>query len=173
MKNNTKKLVYISMLVTQAMILSYIESMLPAIPIQGAKLGLANIATVIALSTLDFKSCLLIVVTRTLLTGLLFGNMASIIYSLTGGILSFLAMYIVMKLFGTSLSLVSISIVGSVFHNLGQLGIAMLILSNAKLAILLPYLFIIAIPTGLFVGLVSNYLLKYLSKNNFNYKNSR
>jgi heptaprenyl diphosphate synthase len=99
--------------------------------------------------------------------------MASIIYSLTGGILSFLAMYIVMKLFGTSLSLVSISIVGSVFHNLGQLGIAMLILSNAKLAILLPYLFIIAIPTGLFVGLVSNYLLKYLSKNNFNYKNNR
>jgi heptaprenyl diphosphate synthase len=49
----------------------------------------------------------------------------------------------------------------------------MLILSNAKLAILLPYLFIIAIPTGLFVGLVSNYLLKYLSKNNFNYKNNR
>jgi heptaprenyl diphosphate synthase len=173
MKNNTKKLVYISMLVTQAMILSYIESLLPAIPIQGAKLGLANIATVLALSTLNFKSCLLIVIARTLLTGLLFGNMASIIYSMTGGVLSLLAMYLIIKLLRNELSLVSVSIVGAIFHNLGQLGIAILILSNPKLAILLPYLFIIAIPTGLFVGLVSNYLLKYLSKNNFNYKNNR
>jgi len=161
------------MLVTQAMILSYIESLLPAIPIQGAKLGLANIATVLALSTLNFKSCLLIVIARTLLTGLLFGNMASIIYSMTGGVLSLLAMYLIIKLLRNELSLVSVSIVGAIFHNLGQLGIAILILSNPKLAILLPYLFIIAIPTGLFVGLVSNYLLKYLSKNNFNYKNNR
>ncbi|NTW72822.1 MAG: Gx transporter family protein, partial [Eubacteriaceae bacterium] len=93
MRNNTKKLVYISMLVTQAMILSYIESLLPAIPIQGAKLGLANIATVLALSTLDLKSCFLIVIARTLLSGLLFGSMASIIYSMTGGLLSLVVMY--------------------------------------------------------------------------------
>ncbi|MBF7097046.1 Gx transporter family protein [Alkalibacter mobilis] len=171
MKIETKKLVYISMLVTQAMILSYIETMLPAIPIQGAKLGLANIATVLALSTLNFRSCLFIVVARTLLTGLLFGNMASIIYSITGGLLSLLAMYIIMKLFGNTLSLVSVSIVGSIFHNLGQLGIAVLILENTRLLILLPYLFLIAIPTGLFVGIVSKYLLSYLSKNHFNYKN--
>ena len=55
MKIKTRKLVFISMLVAQAMILSYIESLLPAIPIQGAKLGLANIATLLALSTLTFK----------------------------------------------------------------------------------------------------------------------
>lgn len=173
MNNKTKKLVFISMLVTQAMILSYIESMLPAIPIQGAKLGLANIATVLALSTLPFQSCLFIVVARTLLTGLLFGNMASILYSISGGILSLIAMYLMLRLLKDSISLVSVSILGAIFHNLGQLGVAILILSNSRLIVLLPYLFLIAIPTGLFVGMVSKYLLRYLSGKHFNFKTNR
>lgn len=170
MRNNTKKLVYISMLVTQAMILSYIESLLPAIPIQGAKLGLANIATVLALSTLDLKSCFLIVIARTLLSGLLFGSMASIIYSMTGGLLSLVVMYLMMKILKNEISLVSVSIAGAIFHNIGQLGVAMLVLANTRLILLMPYLLIIAIPTGLFVGVVSNYLLKYLRRSNFNFK---
>lgn len=170
MNSKTKRLVFISMLVTQAMILSYIESMVPAIPIQGAKLGLANIATVLALSTLPLRSCLLIVVARTFLTGLLFGNMASIIYSISGGLLSLLAMYVMMRLLKDSISLVSVSILGAIFHNLGQLGVAILILENTRLVVLLPYLFLIAIPTGLFVGMVSKYLLRYLSNKHFNFK---
>ncbi|QSX08968.1 Gx transporter family protein [Alkalibacter rhizosphaerae] len=173
MNNNTKRLVFISMLVTQAMILSYIETLLPAIPIQGAKLGLANIATVLALSTLPLRSCLLIVVARTFLTGLLFGNMASIIYSISGGILSLLAMFLMMRMFNNTMSLVSVSILGAIMHNLGQLGVAMIILENSRLIVLLPYLFLIAIPTGLFVGMVSKYLLRYLSSNHFNFKTNR
>ena len=173
MNNKTKMLVFISMLVTQALILSYIESMLPAIPIQGAKLGLANIATVLALSTLPFKFCLLIVVARTLLTGLLFGNMASILYSISGGILSLIAMFLMMRVLKDSISLVSVSILGAIFHNLGQLGVAILVLSNPRLIVLLPYLFLIAIPTGLFVGMVSKYLLRYLSGKHFNFKTNR
>lgn len=173
MKINTRKLVFISMLVSQAMILSYIETLLPAIPIQGAKLGLANIATLIALSMLSFKLSLLIVVARTFLSAFMFGNMTVLIYSLAGGVLSLIAMYLVLKIFKENISYVGVSIIGAIFHNAGQLSVAVMVLENAKIFLLWPYLLLVAIPTGLFVGLVSNYLLKYLQKSNFNFKDNR
>lgn len=172
MKMNTRKLVFISMLVAQAMILSYVESLLPAIPIQGAKLGLANIATLLALSMLSFNESLLIVVARTVLSSFMFGNMTVLIYSLTGGILSLLAMYLMLKLFKSNISYVGVSLIGAIFHNAGQLSVAVLVLQNIKIFMLWPYLLLVAIPTGLFVGLVSNYLLKYLQKSNFNFKDN-
>ena len=166
---NTRKLVYISMLVAQAMILSYVESFLPAIPIQGAKLGLANVATLIAISTLSFKESLLIVIARTTLSSFMFGNMTALIYSLTGGILSLIAMYLTLKLSNNTLSLISASIIGAIFHNAGQLFVAFLVLQNKNIFILWPYLLLVAIPTGLFIGVSSKYLLKYLNKGNFNF----
>ena len=166
----TRKLVYISMLVAQAMILSYVESLLPAIPIQGAKLGLANIATLLALSTLSFKESLMIVVARTFLSSFMFGNMTVLIYSLTGGIFSLIAMYFTLKLSNNNFSLIGVSIIGAIFHNAGQLSVAVLILQNRNVFLLWPYLLLVAIPTGLFIGISSNYLLKYLLKGNFNFK---
>ncbi|MFZ7121305.1 MAG: Gx transporter family protein [Eubacteriaceae bacterium] len=174
MNSKTRKLVYISMLVSQAMILSYVESLLPVMPIQGAKLGLANITTILALCTLNFSASFLIVVARVLLNSLMFGSMASLIYSLTGGILSLVVMYLILKLFRKGLSLISVSILGSISHNIGQLIVAILVLdNNMNLLLILPYLLLIAIPTGLFVGLASNYLVKYLQHSNFNFKNDR
>ncbi|MFZ7131403.1 MAG: Gx transporter family protein [Eubacteriales bacterium] len=169
MDNKTRKLVYISMLVTQALILSYVESLLPAIPIQGAKLGLANITTVLALSTLNFNTSLIIVIIRVLLSSFMFGNMAAFIYSITGGILSLTVMYVMIKLFKRHISLVSISIFGAISHNMGQLIVAALVFETINMFLLLPYLLLVAIPTGLFIGLVSNYLLKYLNHSNFNF----
>ncbi|WP_303859612.1 Gx transporter family protein [Alkalibaculum bacchi] len=173
MKISTRKLVYISMLVAQAMILSYVESLLPAIPIQGAKLGLANIATLLALSTLSFKESLLIVIARTFLSSFMFGNMTVLIYSLTGGIFSLIAMYVTLKLSNNNFSLIAVSIIGAVFHNAGQLTVAVLILQNKNIFLLWPYLLLVAIPTGIFIGIASNYLLKYLLKGNFNFKNKK
>lgn len=173
MKISTRKLVYISMLVAQAMILSYVESLLPAIPIQGAKLGLANIATLLALSTLSFKESLLIVIARTFLSSFMFGNMTVLIYSLTGGIFSLIAMYVTLKLSNNNFSLIAVSIIGAVFHNAGQLTVAVLILQNKNVFLLWPYLLLVAIPTGIFIGIASNYLLKYLLKGNFNFKNKK
>ncbi len=161
------------MLVAQAMILSYVESLLPAIPIQGAKLGLANIATLLALSTLSFKESLLIVIARTFLSSFMFGNMTVLIYSLTGGIFSLIAMYVTLKLSNNNFSLIAVSIIGAVFHNAGQLTVAVLILQNKNVFLLWPYLLLVAIPTGIFIGIASNYLLKYLLKGNFNFKNKK
>lgn len=167
--SKTRRLVYISMLVAQALILSYIESLLPAIPIQGAKLGLANIVTITALSTLNFGTSFIIVVARVLLSSLMFGNMASLLYALSGGIFSLVIMHIIMKLFNKHLSLISVSILGAISHNIGQLFVASLVLESLNIFILVPYLLLIAIPTGLFVGVITNYLLKYLKHFNFNF----
>lgn len=170
MNNTTRKLVFISMLVTQALILSYVESMLPVIPIPGAKLGLANIATILALSSLSLGTSLLIVVARVLLSSFMFGNMATLAYSMAGGVLSLLIMFLVLTLLKRQVSLISVSILGAISHNMGQLTVAYLVLgTTSNVYLLMPYLLLIAIPTGIFIGLVSNYLLKYLKQSNFNF----
>lgn len=171
MKNNTKRLVFISILVAQAMVLSWLESMIPFTPgIPGAKLGLANIITLIALSTLDFKSSLTIVLMRTILTSFLFGTMSSLLYSLSGGLLSLVIMAVVLRVFPKSFSLVAISIIGAIAHNLGQLLMAAIVIENANILYYLPFLMLLAIPTGLFVGIVTRYLLPYLKRFGFQFQ---
>jgi heptaprenyl diphosphate synthase len=90
--------------------------------------------------------------------------MSSFAYSISGGILSFLAMYGVMKLLGDSISEVSVSIIGAIFHNIGQLLMASIILSNIKMIYYLPFLMLSAVATGLIVGLTGKILIKYLKK---------
>jgi heptaprenyl diphosphate synthase len=171
MKTTTKKLVYISILVAQAMVLSWLESLIPFTPgIPGAKLGLANIVTLMALSTLDFKSTLTIVLMRTTLTSFMFGTMSSLLYSISGGLLSLIVMAILLKVLPKSFSLVAISILGAIAHNLGQLMMAALVIENANILYYLPFLMILAIPTGLFVGIVTRYLLPYLKRSGFQFQ---
>ena len=103
----------------------------------------------------------------------MFGNMTVLIYSLSGGVLSLFAMYLILKLPKSTISYTGVSIVGAIFHNAGQLSVAVLVLQNIKIYLLWPYLLLLAIPTGFFVGMVSSYLLKYLQKSNFNFKDNR
>ncbi len=171
MKSNTKKLVFLSLLVAQAMVLSWLESMIPFTPgIPGAKLGLANIVTLIALSTLDFKSCLTIVLMRTTLTSFLFGTVSSLLYSLSGGLLSLVVMALILKFLPKSFSLMAVSIIGAIAHNLGQLLMAALVIENINILYYLPFLMLLAIPTGLFVGIVTRYLLPYLKRFGFQFQ---
>lgn len=171
MKTNTKKLVFISILVAQAMVLSWLESLIPFTPgIPGAKLGLANIITLIALSTMDFKSSLTIVLMRTTLTSFMFGTMSSLLYSLAGGLLSLVVMAILLKVLPKSFSLIAISIIGAIAHNLGQLLMAAFVIENANILYYLPFLMLLAIPTGLFVGIVTRYLLPYLRRFGFQFQ---
>ena len=97
--NKNKKLANMAMLVALAMIFSYVESLIPInFGIPGMKLGVANLVTVTGMYFLEFPEVFLVVVMRILLTGFLFGNGMSIVYSLAGGILSFLVMAL-MKIF--------------------------------------------------------------------------
>ncbi len=158
-----RKVSYIGVLTALALILSYIESLIPfAFGIPGMKLGLTNIIVVIALYELSPKDALLISFLRILLAGFMFGNAFSIIYSLAGGLLSFLVMWGMMRL--TKLSLISVSVCGGISHNLGQILIAMLLLSNYHLIYYFVLLSIAGFVTGLLIGIISNEVIRRIPR---------
>lgn len=164
----TRKLVFISVLVAQAMILSFIERMIPVPFIApGAKLGLANIITVTAVYMLTFKEAAAVVLLRIILTATTFGSLSSFLYSLSGGVLSLLVMASIVKVFRDEVSLVGVSISGAIAHNIGQLIVAAFVINSFLIITYLPILLIIAIPTGIFVGFVARFLINYLNRINF------
>ncbi|MTI69286.1 MAG: Gx transporter family protein [Firmicutes bacterium] len=163
--SKTKKIVIIALLVAQALVLHYIERMIPVnFGIPGAKLGLANIITLVALYLFSFKDVLTIIILRTLMSTLMSGSVSGLLFSMVGGILSFLVMYGVKELGKDYVSTMGVSIIGAISHNIGQIIVAAFIIESLKIAYYLPFLIIAAIGTGLFVGLTVNYLLGFLSK---------
>ena len=164
--NKTSKMIYMSLLVSMALILSLIERMMP-IPftVPGAKLGLANLVIIIAVYTLgNYKDAFVILVLRVFLAALLGGNMSTLLYSATGGILSFLATLATKELGKNNVSVIGVSSCAAVFHNVGQLFAASLILNNFGVFLYLPVLSIIGVTTGIFIGISANYLLSHLSR---------
>lgn len=171
--NKNRKLVFISLLVAQAIVLNIIERMIPVPFITpGAKLGLANIVTVVAIYMLSFKETLAIVILRIILASLLAGTGFGFFYSLAGGILSLLAMYTVYKLGKDSVSIIGVSIIGGVFHNIGQIIVAALVVQNINIAAYLPVLLVAGIGTGIFVGITAKQLIVYLKRFNFQEKSN-
>ncbi|MEX1378363.1 MAG: Gx transporter family protein [Eubacteriales bacterium] len=160
-KKSAKYLTVLAMLITISLMLSYVETFIPIILIPGAKIGLPNVVTLIALMTLGFWEALAITLVRTTISALLFSSMISLIYSITGGILSLIVMYTLYRIFSDKISLQAISITGAITHNLGQLAVAMILLSTPGLAAYLPWLIVIAIPAGIVVGVAAKYLMKY------------
>ena len=150
-------------LVALALIFSYIEHLIPMpIPVPGVKLGLANLVSLTGLFFLSPIQVLLILVTRIILAGSMFGNLSTIIYSLAGGLLSFLVMILAKKI--KLFSPLGVSILGGVFHNLGQLLVAMLVLKSFMLITYLPMLLIIGAISGTLIGIAAKALCKYISK---------
>ncbi len=163
--SKTQKLVLISILVAQALVLHLVESMIPVPFITpGAKLGLANLITVIALYTLSFKDTLFVILGRLLLSTMFGGNLSSFMYSLSGALLSFLIMALVKKLGKDKVSIVGVSSAGAVFHNIGQILVAAAIVQNLGVTLYLPVLTLAGIGTGIFVGLTARYVVKHMSK---------
>ncbi|OPL09223.1 MAG: hypothetical protein AVO33_07100 [delta proteobacterium ML8_F1] len=163
MKVQTNKTALIGVLIAQAMILGFIERLIPLnFVVPGAKLGLANIVTLVSLYLLTFKETGLVLIGRILLLGFLFGSLSSLLYSLSGGILALIIMGILIK--GEALGIIGISILGAVSHNVGQLMMAALVIENFNIMYYLPLLLVFAVPTGIVVGTTSKLLLKYLKR---------
>lgn len=162
----TKKTVLISLLISLALVLHLFESFLPLnwiVP--GAKLGLTNIVSLLAISLFSFSAAFQVVIFRILLASMLAGTFMTINFylSFSGGVLSFLLMYFAYYFFKEQLSLIGISIIGAFFHNLAQIITAYFIIANTGIFYYLPFLMILALPTGFGVGLVSYFTLKYLA----------
>lgn len=166
MRNDTHyRLIYAAMLAAQAMVIGGVEAMLPSpfAVAPGAKLGIANLVTVIALFMLPKRDVLAIVFLRTAGVALMFGTFSSFVYSLTGALLSLVAMLIVKQLGPRWVSVIGLSIVGGFMHNIGQLLIAAFIAKSWLILNYLPVLTLAGIAAGFFVGLVGNYLLVRMS----------
>ncbi len=161
----TRKTIIIGLLVSMGLILHFVENMIPMTAVvPGAKLGLANIVSLMGLVLFGFQGGFLILLLRILLGSLLAGTFMTINFylSITGGLLGFLAMVFSFYLLRERLSLVGISIMGAAFHNLGQITTAYIIINNPGIFYYLPYLILLAVPTGIGVGLVTHFSLNYL-----------
>ncbi|MCX7711928.1 MAG: Gx transporter family protein [Clostridia bacterium] len=165
---NVKHLVFLAVLVAQAMVLSVIESWLP-VPqvIPGVKLGLANIITLVVLVFFGFRDALIVVFVRCFLASVFSGGILGFAFSISGGILSTIVMALIYLRFKKSFSLLGISIAGAVAHNIGQLGAASFVMKELAVMSYLPILLISGIIMGCFVGLCSGLLVQSLKKTNY------
>lgn len=155
--SKARRVALYGMLTALAFILSYVESLVPVTAgIPGVKLGLANLVVVIALYTLDLKGAFVISVVRIVLSGLTFGGLFSMLYSLAGGLLSFAVMAILSrkKVFGT----VGVSVCGGVAHNIGQLLVAMAVLETESVWYYFPVLLISGSVAGVLIGLLGGWM---------------
>ncbi|OPY56264.1 MAG: Heptaprenyl diphosphate synthase component I [Pelotomaculum sp. PtaU1.Bin035] len=160
---NTRRITYISVFIAMATVLSIIERSI-VIPgaTPGIKLGLANIMTLLSIMMLGSRDAIIIVIARCFLGALAGGNPVSFLFSITGGLLSILVMVTAWKYLKKHVSIVSISMVGAVFHNIGQLLVASVVVHSFSVYIILPVLMISAIVTGYVIGIVTKQLYKSL-----------
>ena len=158
----------IATFVAQATALHYLESLFPnPLPVPGVKLGLANIVTLVALVVFDFRTAMQITVLRTILGSLLAGTLFGMGFfmSFAGAVTAATFMAVGLR-FCNVLGAVGISILGAVFHNVGQLVMATFVLRFPGIFLYLPLMLVFSVPTGLLTGLVTNELVKYINKSN-------
>ncbi len=157
------KLATASILVALCFMLSYIEALIPFnLIIPGAKIGLSNIVVLYALYNLDTKYAFYINIIRICLSAMLFSTPITWIYSFAGGMLSFLSMILIKRV--KFLSIISVSATGGIMHNLGQILVASLLFSNAKIVYYFPFLFVLGLVSGILNGYIGAILNERFKK---------
>ena len=163
MRNNTRRLTYLALTVSFALILSFIESRIPAfVAIPGVKMGLANIAVIFTLYKFGIKEAVAVSLVRVALVSMLFGSPISMLYSIAGAVLSLAAMYLLKRC--APLSEIAVSVIGGVSHNIGQIIMASIMLGTNVVGYYLPFLLLSGTLAGIAVGVASGLLI---SKVNF------
>lgn len=148
-----KKTAFCGLMLSLALIAGYVESLIPVpIPIPGIKLGVANSIVLILLYMTNIKSVWLVSLSRVLLSGFIFGSMASILYSMSGAVLSLLMMYLFKK--KDCFTMTGVSVIGGVSHNIGQLLMAFFVLESGAVWYYLPVLLISGVVTGGVIGIL-------------------
>lgn len=164
MKGKAFKLALGGVSVAAALILSYIESLIPmSFAIPGVRMGLANIVIVFLLYKTGKPLTALVSVIRVLLAALLFGTVMSLAYSSAGAVLSFAVMLLLQR--NGKFSPVGVSCAGAVSHNIGQIAMAMLLTETAQIAYYLPVLIVSGVITGLAIGAVGALLVSKIKLN--------
>lgn len=153
----TKKVAFLGLSVALAMILSFVEHQIPPlVTVPGVKVGLPNLVIVYLLYKLGAKEAIIVSLVRVVLVSILFGNVQSALFGLCGAVLSLAGMILLKKLFAT----ITVSVIGGVLHNVGQIGAAILITRTPGIITYLPVLLISGTIAGVVIGIISGMLVK-------------
>lgn len=167
MKFEVKKITFLSVLSALAIILSFVESLLPPIwsAVPGIKMGLPNIVIIFLLYKFSIKDAAIVSFIRLLIVVLLFGNFMTFLYSFAGAVLSLLVMWLLKHI--NKFSQIGVSIAGAISHNLAQVMVALLLLQTKEIGFYFPILAVSGTVAGIFVGLSGIMLFKYTAKYKF------
>ncbi len=154
----TKKVAMLGLTIALAMIMSYIEALVPlSFAVPGIKMGLANIVIIFVLYKIGTKEAILVSIIRVILVSLLFSNVMAMAYSIAGAVLSLSVMWLLKKT--DKFSFIGVSIAGGIMHNVGQIIMAVILLGTEQIALYLPVLIITGTATGVVIGIVSGLVI--------------
>lgn len=154
----TKKVAMLGLTIALAMIMSYIEALVPlSFAVPGIKMGLANIVIIFVLYKIGTKEAILVSLIRVILVSLLFSNVMAMAYSISGAVLSLGIMWVLKKT--DKFSVIGVSIAGGIMHNVGQIIMAVILLGTEQIALYLPVLIITGTATGVVIGIVSGLVI--------------
>ena len=160
MKNAAKKTAFLGLCTALALVLAYVEVLIPPIitAIPGIKIGLPNIVIIFLLYRHGIKEAALVSFVRVVAVALLFGNVMGFAYSIAGAVLSLLGMLLLKKL--DFMSVVGVSVAGGVLHNVGQIVMAMILLGTAELGYYLIVLAVTGTVSGVLIGICGALMIK-------------
>ena len=161
-----KKVTFLGLSISLAMILSFVESQIPAlVAIPGIKVGLPNIVMVFLLYRVGWKETVIVSIIRIILISMLFGNVQTMTFSIAGAALSLFGMILLKKL--GWFSCIAVSITGGILHNVGQIIAACLWTSTAQIAFYLPVLLISGTVAGTLIGILAGMMVKRMERYRF------
>lgn len=157
-----KKIVYCGLITSVAIVISSLERLVPLhmlVPVPGLKLGLANCAVLFALIKVDFRSAFFVLFVKSLMVSILFSGFTSFTYSLVGGLLSLISMFLLLKC-KCCFSLIGVSVAGAAMFNIGQIAVASFLLDSVYIFSYLSILLISSVFTGAITGYISFVMIK-------------
>lgn len=162
---NTRKIAFVGLSATLALLLSYVEFLLPPlfVSVPGIKIGLPNVVIIFSLYCLDVRYAVIISFVRLIMSSMLFGNAMTFAYSVAGAVLSLAVMALLKKT--DLLSCIGVSVAGGVSHNIGQILVAIVLLKTPQIAYYMFVLAITGIISGAFIGLCAAFLIKRIPIN--------
>jgi len=165
-RRSTKRVALCGLLLSLMLVLGYVEHLIPvAAGVPGIKLGLSNGILIFAVYMLDIPTAYILMVLKVVLSGAMFGGVSAMMYAFAGGLLSLTAMVLLSRVKG--LHPVTVSMVGGVMHNVGQVTLAMIMLQTSRLAWYLAVLMVVGLICGALTGICANQVMKYMKHWNF------
>lgn len=154
---------YLGVLLAFALILSYIESLIPfQFGIPGIKLGLTNLAVILCIYLIGYREALLLTLSKAVICGFLFGNLTMILYSLSGAFFSCIIMMVMVK--SDKFHLPSVSAAGGVMHNMGQVAVAYVTVKTYGILYYIPMLILSGLITGILIGIAASLVMPYIKR---------